>query len=80
MKNILNINPADTIGNEIVEQIYMTGTNFTITMVEDCDCQPTVLLKDNVCGDLTIIQSIANEIKVTHLDKNEVEAIKSILL
>ena len=79
MKNTISINPADTIGNEIVEQIYMTGTNFTITMVEDCDCQPTALLKDNVCGDLTIIQSIANEIKVTHLDKNEVEAIKSIL-
>lgn len=80
MKNpTLNINPADTIGNEIVEQIHMTGTTFTVTMVEDCEGQPTALLKDNVCGDLTIIQSIANQIKVTHLDAAEIEALKEIL-
>jgi hypothetical protein len=29
---------------------------------------------------MTIIQTIANEIKVTHLDTNEIEAIKAILL
>lgn len=69
-----------TIGDEIVEQIYMTGTTFTITMVEDCDGQPTALLKDNVCGDATIIQSIANKIRVTHLDPAEIEALKAILL
>jgi coproporphyrinogen III oxidase-like Fe-S oxidoreductase len=69
-----------TIGDEIVEQIYMTGTTFTITMTEDCETQPTAILRDDICGDMTIIQSIANEIKVTHLDTNEIEAIKAILL
>jgi coproporphyrinogen III oxidase-like Fe-S oxidoreductase len=69
-----------TIGDEIVEQIYMTGTTFTITMTEDCETQPTAILRDDICGDMTIIQTIANEIKVTHLDTNEIEAIKAILL
>ena len=69
-----------TIGEEIAEQIHMTGTTFTITMVEDCEGQPTVLLKDNVCGDMTIIQSIANEIKVTHFDTNEIEALQAIII
>ena len=69
-----------TIGDEIVEQIYMTGTTFTITMTEDCEAQPTAILRDDICGDMTIIQTIANEIKVTHLDTNEIEAIKAILL
>ena len=69
-----------TIGDEIEEQIYMTGTTFTIKMVEDCEGQPTVILKDNDCGDMTIIQTIANEIKVTHLDNDEIEAIKDVLL
>ena len=68
-----------TIGDEIAEQINWTGTTFTITMVEDCEGQPTVLLKDNVCGDATIIQSIANQIMVTHLDPAEIEALKVIL-
>lgn len=69
-----------TIGDEIAEQINWTGTTFTITMTEDCEGQPTVLLKDNVCGDATIIQSIANQIRVTHLDPAEIEALKAILL
>jgi hypothetical protein len=48
-------------------------------MTEDCEGFETAILHDDVCGDLTIIQSIANEIKVTHLDENEIEALKAIL-
>ena len=81
MKNLtLNIKPEDTIGEEIASQIRMSGTTFTITMVEDCDGFETAILRDDICGDMTIIQSIANEIKVTHLDTNEIEAIKAIIL
>ena len=69
-----------TIGDEIAEQIRSTGTTFTITMVEDCDGFETAILKDNECGDMTIIQSIANEIKVTHLDPAEIEALQAIII
>ena len=68
-----------TIGDEIAEQINWTGTTFTITMVEDCEGFETAILKDDICGDMTIIQSIANQIRVTHLDPAEIEALKVIL-
>ena len=81
MKNLtVNIKPEDTIGEEIASQIRMSGTTFTITMVDDCDKFETAILKDNICGDITIIQSTTNGIKVTHLDTNEIEAIKAIIL
>ena len=69
-----------TIGDEIAEQIRMTGTTFTITMTEDCEGFETAILKDDICGDMTIIQSIANEIKVTHFDTNEIEALQAIII
>jgi len=69
-----------TIGEEIAMQIRDMGTTFTITMINDCDGFETAILRDDVCGDMTIIQTIADEIKVTHLEANEIEAIKAILL
>jgi hypothetical protein len=76
----LKLQPETTIGEEIAMQLRGAGTNFTITMTEDCEGFETALLLDNVCGDLTIIQTIANEVKVTHLDTEEIEALKAILL
>jgi hypothetical protein len=76
----LKLQPETTIGEEIAMQIRGAGTTFTITMTEDCEGFETAILHDDVCGDMTIIQSIANEIKVTHLDANEIEALKAILL
>jgi hypothetical protein len=76
----LKLQPETTIGEEIAMQLRGMGTTFTITMIDDCEGFETAILRDDVCGDMTIIQSIANEIKVTHLDANEIEAIKSILL
>ena len=76
----MKIEHEKTIGEEIAMQIRGSGTTFTITMTEDCEGFETALLLDNVCGDLTIIQTIANEVKVTHLDVNEIEAIKAVLL
>ena len=69
-----------TIGDEIAEQIRMTGTTFTITMTNDCDGVESAILKDNDCGDITIIQDYGECLKVMFLDTNEVEAIKAILL
>jgi hypothetical protein len=71
--------PKTTIGDEIALQIREMGTTFTITMISDCEKFETAILRDNHCGDMTIIQSIANEIKVIHLLENEIKAIKSIL-
>jgi hypothetical protein len=68
-----------TIGDEIAMQIRGTGSTFTITMTEDLEGFETAILHDNDCNDITIIQTIANEVKVTHLDAYEIEAIKSVL-
>jgi hypothetical protein len=76
----LKLQPETTIGEEIAMQIRGTGTTFTITMIDDCEGFETAILRDDVCGDLTIIQTIANEVKVTHLDTEEIEALKAILL
>jgi len=69
-----------TIGDEIAMQIRGTGSTFTIIMTEDFEGFETAILHDNVCNDITVIQTIANEVKVTHLDVNEIEAIKAVLL
>lgn len=76
----LKLQPETTIGEEIAMQLRGMGTTFTITMADDCEGFVTAILRDDVCGDMTIIQSIANEIKVTHLDENEIKALKAILL
>jgi hypothetical protein len=75
----MKIEHEKTIGEEIAMQIRGTGTTFTITMTEDLEGFETAILYDNVCDDITIIQTIANEVKVTHLDAQEIEAIKSVL-
>jgi hypothetical protein len=75
----MKIKHEKTIGEEIAMQIRGTGTSFTITMTEDCEGFETAILYDNDCDDITIIQTIANEVKVTHLDAQEIEAIKSVL-
>jgi hypothetical protein len=75
----MKIEHEKTIGEEIAMQIRGAGTTFTITMTDDCEGFETAILYDNVCDDITIIQTIANEIKVTHLDAQEIEAIKSVL-
>jgi hypothetical protein len=49
-------------------------------MTEDLEGFETAILHDNVCDDITVIQTIANEVKVTHLDVNEIEAIKAVLI
>jgi hypothetical protein len=69
----------ETIGEEIAMQIRGAGTTFTIKMIEDCEGFETAILYDNDCNDITIIQTIANEVKVTHLDAYEIEAIKDVL-
>ena len=69
-----------TIDKAIIDQIRCTGTIHSITITDDCEGFETCILKDQVCGDMSIIQSIANEIRVTHIDTNEIEALKAILL
>jgi hypothetical protein len=69
-----------TIGEEIAMQIRGSGTTFTITMTEDFEGCESVILKDNECGDITIIQEYGEGPKVMFLDTNEVQALKNILL
>jgi len=68
-----------TIGDEIAEQMRSTGSIFTILMTADCEGFESVILKDNDCGDITIIQDYGEGPKVTHIDPEQVEAIKSII-
>lgn len=69
-----------TIGEEIAAQIRGTGSTFTITMTDDYDGCESVILRDDDCGDMTIIQDYGEGPKVMFLDNNEVAALKSILL
>jgi hypothetical protein len=69
-----------TIDKAIIDQIRCTGTIHSITITDDCEGFETCILKDQVCGDMSIIQSIAGEIRVTHIDTNEIEALKAVLL
>ena len=72
--------PKTTIGDEIAAQIRGTGSVFTIVMTADCEGFESAILKDNDCGDITVIQEYGEGPKVIFLDPNEVEAIKAILL
>jgi len=73
-------NTNQTIEETIIDVLRCTGTIHSITITDDCEGFETCILKDQVCGDMSIIQSIANEVTVTHLDNNEIEALKVILL
>jgi hypothetical protein len=68
-----------TIGDEIAEQMRSTGSVFTITMAVDCEGYESVILKDNDCGDIAIIQDYDRGVKVTFLDPEQVKAINAIL-
>jgi len=48
-------------------------------ITEDCEGFETCVLKDQDCGDMCIIQSIGGEISITHIDTNEVDALKAML-
>jgi hypothetical protein len=69
-----------TIGEEIAAQIRGTGSTFTITMTDDYEGCESVILRDDDCGDITIIQEYGEGPKVMFLDNNEVQALKNILL
>ncbi len=69
-----------TIGEEIAAQIRGTGSTYTITMTMDYDGCQTAILKDNDCGDMTIIQDYGEGPEVMFLDPEQVAALKHILL
>jgi hypothetical protein len=46
----------------------------------DYDGCQTAILKDNDCGDMTIIQDYGEGTQVMFLDTNEVQALKAILI
>ena len=73
-------NTMRTIDKAIIDQIRGTETRHTIRLTNCLDGYETCILKDQECGDMSIIQSIAGEIRVTHIDTNEIEALKAILL
>ena len=78
------IQEVRTIDKAIIDQIRCTETNtrpnaYSIMITEDCEGFETCVLKDQYCGDMCIIQSIANEIRVTHIDTNEVDVLKAML-
>ena len=68
-----------TIGDEIAEQMRSTGSIFTIAMTADCEGYDSVILKDNDCGDITIIQDYGEGPEVTYIDPEQVKVIKTIL-
>jgi len=74
------IQEVRTIDKAIIDQIRCTGTIHSITITEDCEGFETCILKDQVCGDMSIIQSIGGEISITHIDNEEIQALKAILL
>ena len=71
---------AKTIGEEIAAQMRSTGSTYTIVMTADCEGFESIILKDNDCGDITIIQEYGEGPKVIFLDTEEVEGLKRILL
>jgi hypothetical protein len=73
-------NTMRTIDKAIIDQIRCTGTIHSITITEDCEGFETCILKDQECGDMSIIQSIGGEISITHIDNEEIQALKAILL
>jgi hypothetical protein len=73
------IQEVRTIDKAIIDQIRCTGAIHSITITEDCEGFETCVLKDQDCGDMCIIQSIGGEISITHIDTNEVDALKAML-
>lgn len=72
-------NTNQTIEETIIDLLRGTGTIYSITITDDNEGYETCIIKDQKFGDMSIIQSIADEVTVTHLDKNEIEALKAIL-
>jgi hypothetical protein len=69
-----------TIDKAIIDQIRGTETRHTIRLTNCLDGYETCILLDQECGDMCIIQSYDNKITTTHIDENEVAALKSVLL
>jgi hypothetical protein len=80
-RNQMKIKHEKTIGDEIAMQIRGTGTTFTITMTEsECGRCESVILKDNLCGDITIIQDYGEGLNVMFLETEHLEGLKRIIL
>ncbi len=73
-------NTMRTIDKAIIDQIRGTETRHTIRLTNCLDGYETCILLDQECGDMYIIQSYDNKITTTHIDENEVAALKSVLL
>jgi hypothetical protein len=69
-----------TIDKAIIDQIRGTETRHTIRLTTCIDGYETCILLDQECNDMCIIQSYDNKITTTHIDSNEMEALKSVLL
>ena len=69
-----------TIDKAIIDQIRGTETRHTIRLTYCVDGYETCILLDQECGDMCIIQSYDNKITTTHIDENEMIALKSVLL
>lgn len=69
-----------TIDKAIIDQIRGTGTIHSITLTNDVEGYETCILKDQICGDMCILQSYDDKITTMHIDTNEIEALKAILL
>ena len=73
------IQEVRTIDKAIIDQIRGTGSIHSIMITGDCEGFETCVLKDQYCGDMCIIQTISDEIRVTHIDTNEVDVLKAML-
>jgi hypothetical protein len=73
-------NTMRTIDKAIIDQLRGTETRHTIRLTTCIDGWETCILLDQECGDMCIIQSYDNKITTTHIDSNEMEALKSVLL
>jgi hypothetical protein len=69
-----------TIDKAIIDQIRGTETRHTIRLTNCLDGYETCILLDQECGDMCIIQSYDNKITTTHIDENELIALKAVLL
>ena len=73
-------NTMRTIDKAIIDQIRGTETRHTIRLTNCVDGYETCILFDQDCGDMCIIQSYDDKITTTHIDTNEMIALKSVLL
>ena len=69
-----------TIDKAIIDQLRGTETRHTIRLTNCVDGYETCILLDQECGDMCIIQSFCGKITTTHIDENELIALKSVLL